>query len=83
MFFSILGNSCLIHCAQGKSRSVAIAISFIALAENTSIDVALENVQKCRKMADPNPGFMDQLHTFERNDVFKEFKEDDIVKYVT
>ena len=74
------GNSCLIHCAQGKSRSVAIAITFIALVESISIDVALENVQKCRKMADPNPGFMDQLHTFERNDVFKELKkENDLV----
>ena len=74
------GNSCLIHCAQGKSRSVAIAITFIALAESISIDVALENVQKCRKMADPNPGFMDQLHTFERNDVLKELKkENDLV----
>jgi len=72
----VKGNSCLIHCAQGKSRSVAIAITFIALAESISIDVALENVQKCRRMADPNPGFMDQLHTFERNDVFKELKEE-------
>ena len=80
IIYLFLGNSCLIHCAQGKSRSVAIAITFIALAESISIDVALENVQKCRKMADPNPGFMDQLHTFERNDVFKELKkENDLV----
>ena len=78
-----LGYSCLIHCSPGKSRSVAIAITFIALSENISIDTALLNVQKCRKMADPNPGFIDQLHTFERNEVFKEFKNSDIVKNST
>lgn len=77
------GHSCLVHCAQGKSRSVAIAISFIALSENISIDNALENVQRYRKMADPNPGFIDQLHSFERNDVFKEFKNSDLVKNST
>ena len=79
----VSGNSCLIHCAQGKSRSVAIAITFIALTENISIDIALANVQKCRKMADPNPGFMDQLHTFERNEVFKEFRKNDFLKNTT
>ena len=34
-------------------------------------------------MADPNPGFMDQLHTFERNEVFKEFRKNDSVKNTT
>ena len=79
----VIGHSCLVHCAQGKSRSVAIAISFIALSENISIDNALQNVQRYRKMADPNPGFIDQLHSFERNDVFKEFKNSDLVKNST
>ena len=80
---SFVGNSCLIHCAQGKSRSVAIAISFIAVADNISINSALSNVKKCRKMADPNPGFMDQLQTFERSEVFKHFKDNDSVKNTT
>jgi predicted protein tyrosine phosphatase len=71
LFLSCPGDSCLVHCAQGKSRSVAIAITFISLTENVAIDTALANVQKLRKMADPNPGFMDQLRSFERNGILK------------
>ena len=55
------GRSVLIHCAQGKSRSSAVAVAFLSAKLNISIEEALNIVQKGRKMAQPNSGFIKQL----------------------
>lgn len=63
----LAGMSALVHCAQGKSRSAAIAVAFVARQERIPVDVALERIRASRSMADPNPGFMAQLRDLDRN----------------
>ena len=71
---SISDKSVLIHCAQGKSRSVLIAVAFIARTEGISVRNALLKVQEQRKMAQPNPNFMNQLFSLEKAGYFSRIK---------
>jgi atypical dual specificity phosphatase len=54
----------LIHCAQGKSRSVALAVAFLVVWFGWTVDRALCFVQCRRAIAEPNPGFMQDLEAF-------------------
>jgi len=62
--------SVLVHCAQGKSRSAAIAVAYVAKFGKMSVTKALEVVQAGRKMAQPNHNFMSQLADMEKSKVF-------------
>jgi protein-tyrosine phosphatase len=54
----------LIHCDQGKSRSVAILILFLNERLGISFENLLDYIKKQRRIAQPNPGFIDQVRTY-------------------
>lgn len=54
----------LVHCAQGKSRSVAVIIAFLMYKYNLTYKQALHAVKRKVPDAEPNPGFVEQLHLF-------------------
>ena len=56
----------LIHCRYGISRSVSILIAYIIKFYGLSVDNALRFIRTKRKQAEPNYGFMHQLHIYER-----------------
>lgn len=60
----------LIHCDQGKSRSVAILILFLNERIGLSFEELLFFVKKQRRIAQPNPGFVDQLRSYITDHVF-------------
>jgi len=61
------GGAVLVHCFQGKSRSVAVVTAYVmAMARCTFIE-ALDAVRRARPCAEPNPGFAVQLRRFERS----------------
>jgi protein-tyrosine phosphatase len=51
----------LIHCYQGKSRSVAVCCAYLMRFYEYSLDEALQLVRSVRPTACPNHGFMQQL----------------------
>jgi len=51
----------LLHCAQGESRSVAVAAAALMAGEGLDGDDALAAVAAASPGADPNPGFRAQL----------------------
>ena len=62
----------LVHCAQGKSRSAVICISFLALLEpSASISELVQKVKTQRRMADPNHGFVKQLVALHKEGFFQ------------
>ena len=59
------GQSVLVHCQMGRSRSATIAIAALMAAEDLSRDAAYLKVKGARPMAEPNQGFWEQLARFE------------------
>lgn len=68
-----------VHCVAGKSRSVSAIIAYLLTTHpdqfapsdrprretaSEAVDSALSLVRKTRPMAEPNPGFMEQLALF-------------------
>lgn len=60
------GQSVLVHCAQGRSRSGTVVVAYVSRLHGSSIDVALRAVQAKRSMAQPNDNFMRQLEAWQR-----------------
>eukprot|EP00088_Acartia_fossae_P039257 TRINITY_DN40860_c0_g1_i1.p1 TRINITY_DN40860_c0_g1~~TRINITY_DN40860_c0_g1_i1.p1 ORF type:complete len:216 (-),score=39.08 TRINITY_DN40860_c0_g1_i1:84-731(-) len=60
------GESVLVHCAQGKSRSASLAIFHIFTHCDKSIEESYEFVKSKRRMAEPNTNFLKQLMTFQK-----------------
>ena len=61
----------LVHCAQGKSRSGVICISFLAMLNPTvGIEDIAKQVKSKREMAEANHGFMQQLHQLQKDQFF-------------
>jgi protein-tyrosine phosphatase len=59
----LAGDSVLLHCAAGMSRSVTLAIYYmLRRGLYHTPEAALAAIQKKRPIAQPNPGFMRQLH---------------------
>ncbi|SGZ54627.1 CIC11C00000004470 [Sungouiella intermedia] len=56
----------LIHCAQGKSRSVAVIIAYLMAKYHLSYTQALHAVTRKVADAQPNAGFVEQLKLFEK-----------------
>eukprot|EP01044_Picomonas_judraskeda_P011343 COSAG03_NODE_1535_length_3911_cov_10.802466_4_plen_139_part_00 len=67
---SSLGRAVLIHCAQGKSRSGAVSVAYVAQQSGCDADSALTIVQEGRRMAQPNHHFMEQLRHYHREGLF-------------
>ena len=50
-----------VHCVFGKSRSASVIIYYMMKEKGMDYDTALNYVKKIRAIADPNPGFAEQL----------------------
>ncbi|KAK0753690.1 protein-tyrosine phosphatase-like protein, partial [Schizothecium vesticola] len=59
------GKRVLVHCHQGRSRSVSLVVAYLMATEHLSLDEALRAVQLARPIAQPNFSFMRQLRQFE------------------
>ena len=55
------GNRVLINCAQGRSRSGAMAVAYLMASKKVHAAAALCLVQAERATVQPNPGFLRQL----------------------
>lgn len=66
------GESVIIHCAQGKSRSTAVAAAYVASFTNCAVAEALATIKDCRLMAQPNDAFVHQLERMDSDGVFHE-----------
>ena len=60
------GDSVLVHCAQGKSRSTTVLTAFLQTQLGTSIDDTLAFIKSKRNMAEPNENFIQQLKNMEK-----------------
>uniref|UniRef100_A0A8D0BWL1 Dual specificity phosphatase 22 n=1 Tax=Salvator merianae TaxID=96440 RepID=A0A8D0BWL1_SALMN len=63
------GESCLVHCLAGVSRSVTLVVAYVMTITNFGWEDALSVVRASRSCANPNAGFQRQLEEFEKNDV--------------
>ncbi|KAK7045823.1 hypothetical protein VNI00_007233 [Paramarasmius palmivorus] len=59
------GESVLIHCQQGISRSTAILIAYLIRYHHQSYDSALAMIKKKRACVKPNEGFEGALRSWE------------------
>jgi len=55
----------LVHCAAGISRSTTLATSYLMRKYKLSATNALKVIKKHRTCANPNSGFIRQLHDYE------------------
>jgi protein-tyrosine phosphatase len=60
------GQTVLVHCNQGISRSATIIISYLMKYAGFSLAGAFRYTKRQRRIILPNPGYMRQLITFER-----------------
>lgn len=58
----------LVHCAQGKSRSVTALTALLMIRHGKTVDEALAEIKAVRPIAEPNAGFLRQLRDFEQSD---------------
>ncbi len=56
----------LIHCFQGKSRSVSVCCAYLMSRFHLSLNEAMRVIKDARPIADPNIGFIQQLRDFEK-----------------
>lgn len=60
------GGNVLVHCHQGISRSATVLAAFLIKHGGLTADDALQQIQSCRAVANPNLGFRHQLEDFQR-----------------
>lgn len=60
------GNSVLVHCAGGVSRSATIVIAFVMKCWDLTLDESFHLVRRCRPVIGCNAGFMNQLLDYEK-----------------
>lgn len=75
----ITGYNVYVHCQMGISRSSTIVCAYLMSYFNLEVQEALKFVKSKRKCADPNHGFIQQLHQFngdidEKEKLYNEFK---------
>ncbi|XP_048339080.1 dual specificity protein phosphatase 22, partial [Sphaerodactylus townsendi] len=63
------GESCLVHCLAGVSRSATLVVAYIMTITDFGWEDALSVVRASRSCANPNSGFQRQLEEFEKNEV--------------
>ncbi|KAM6259153.1 dual specificity protein phosphatase 19 isoform 2-T2 [Spheniscus humboldti] len=59
----------LVHCNAGVSRAAAVVIGFLMNSERLSFARAFSVVKNARPAACPNPGFMEQLHKYQEQNI--------------
>lgn len=57
----------LFHCQSGKSRSVSLALAYLCLQTNMSIDDGINLIKQKRPIANPRPLFIDKVREFLTN----------------
>jgi len=65
------GESVLVHCVMGKSRSAALVLGYLMAKEKVGIDEALERLKACRESVTPRESFLKQLRTLDEEGFFK------------
>lgn len=60
------GETVLVHCRSGASRSVAVVLAFMIVHERVRLADAWTHVRARRSVARPNRGFMEQLLQYDR-----------------
>lgn len=65
----IQGGVVLVHCNAGVSRAAAVVIGFLMNSEGLSFARAFSLVKNARPAACPNPGFMEQLHKYQEENI--------------
>lgn len=58
--------ACLIHCAQGISRSAAVATAWLISRKKLMLAQALDLIRQVRPQASPNLGFLASLRALEQ-----------------
>ncbi|EKM76134.1 hypothetical protein AGABI1DRAFT_87460 [Agaricus bisporus var. burnettii JB137-S8] len=56
----------LVHCIEGISRSVSVVAAFLMAQFNWSPSEAIQYIKSKRRIAEPNFGFIQQLHEYGR-----------------
>jgi protein-tyrosine phosphatase len=57
----------LVHCAEGVSRSVSVVAAYLMASQGWAPMQAIEFIKNKRRIANPNFGFIQQLHEYSRN----------------
>jgi protein-tyrosine phosphatase len=60
--------ACLVHCAQGISRSAAVCAAWLLSRKKLSLQEALAAIRKARPEIRPNLGFLASLRALEQCD---------------
>ena len=68
------GGKVYIHCMCGISRSVSVLLAYLMTQSTKTLDILLREVQTVRPIANPNPGFIDQLMEFHKLIMKNRFK---------
>ncbi|XP_027479252.2 dual specificity protein phosphatase 15 isoform X3 [Zalophus californianus] len=75
------GGNCLVHCFAGISRSTTIVTAYVMTVTGLGWRDVLEAIKATRPIANPNPGFRQQLEEFgwgsARKDDSRSTKEDE------
>ncbi|XP_034643687.1 dual specificity protein phosphatase 15 isoform X8 [Trachemys scripta elegans] len=66
------GGNCLVHCLAGISRSTTIVVAYVMAVTELSWQEVLQAVRAVRPIANPNPGFKQQLEEFGHGPARKE-----------
>ncbi|KAI0056434.1 phosphatases II [Artomyces pyxidatus] len=61
------GARVLVHCMMGSSRSVSVVCAYLIAHHGYSPDQAVQYIKERRRIANPNHGFVDQLHEYWRS----------------
>ena len=70
---SFISNACqsggkvLVHCDQGVSRSATAVLAYLMKERGMSVDQAFAYLQSKRGIVDPNYGFIQKLHHYEKS----------------
>lgn len=62
---SKMDSTVLVHCAMGRSRSVAAVLAFLMHDQRVSFDQALAFLRRAHPVARPNPGYVLQLQALD------------------
>ncbi|KAL8179760.1 UNVERIFIED_CONTAM: hypothetical protein K2H54_072397 [Gekko kuhli] len=75
------GGNCLVHCLAGISRSTTIVLVYVMAVTQLDWREALEAVKAVRPVANPNPGFRQQLEEYGKSKSAQKIRRQLVRKY--